>query len=186
MLTQRYSLQQLTALLVPQRQWQPFPTIVERAPWAALPARLRQQTVEVGEAALDAAWPALPATLFLQFARNGNRRNYEIAHFERRGRLNELVMAECVENQGRFLDEIVNGIWAICEESFWGVPAHIGAQEAGRGLPDPRGFVDLFAAETGALLAWTDYLLDERLDDVAPMVRWRIADEIQTAFSRHV
>ncbi|MEZ4615154.1 MAG: hypothetical protein R2867_06535 [Caldilineaceae bacterium] len=180
MLTQRYSLQQLTALLVPQRQWQPFPTIVERAPWAALPARLRQQTVEVGEAALDAAWPALPATLFLQFARNGNRRNYEIAHFERRGRLNELVMAECVENQGRFLDEIVNGIWAICEESFWGVPAHIGAQEAGRGLPDPRAVVvDLFAAETGALLAWTDYLLDERLDDVAPMVRWRIADEIQ-------
>jgi hypothetical protein len=145
-----------------------------------LPAALRQSAVATGAAALGDPWPALPAMLFLEFARNGNRRNYEIPHFERRGRLNELVIAECVENQGRFLDEIVNGIWAICEESFWGVPAHIGAQESGRGLPDPREvIVDLFVAETAALLAWTNYLLGERLDDVAPMVRWRIADEIQ-------
>lgn len=181
MLSQRYSLAQLHSLLTVRSAWQPYPTIADRAPWQALPAALRHSYVDAGAAALGDGWPALPATLFLQFARDGNRRNYEIPHFERRGRLNELVLAECMENQGRFLDEIVNGIWALCEESFWGVPAHIGHQASGRGLPDPREvIVDLFAAETGALLAWTDYLLGDRLDEVAPMVRWRIAQEVQT------
>ncbi len=152
MLAQRYQLTQLHDLLTVRERWQPYPTIQERAPWQALPAALRQSSVAAGVAALDYGWPALPATLFLQFARNGNRRNYEIPHFERRGRLNELVIAECVEDEGRFLDDIVNGLWAICEESFWGVPAHIGAQASGRGLPDNRpradvGFFVLYAVE---------------------------------------
>ncbi len=180
MLAQRYSLDQLQRTLVPRAQWQPYPTSHDRAPWDALPAAVRQHAVQTGIAALAHDWPALPATLFLEFARNGNRRNYEIPHFERRGRLNELVIAECIENEGRFLDAIVDGIWMICEESFWGVPAHIGAQASGRGLPDPNEtIVDLFAAETGALLAWIDYLLGPQLDTVAPMVRWRISNAVQ-------
>jgi len=179
MLSQRYPLAQLRSLLLPRPDWQPYPTIVDRDAWSALPANLRQAYVEAGETLLGYEWPALPATLFLQFARNGNRRNYEIPHFERRGKLNELVIAECIENQGRFLDDIVNGIWAICEESFWGVPAHIGRQAAGRGLPDTREvIVDLFAAETGALLAWTSYLLGDRLDSVWHLLRDRIAREV--------
>ncbi|MCB0092183.1 MAG: hypothetical protein KDE54_30050, partial [Caldilineaceae bacterium] len=102
-----------------------------------------------------------------------------IPHFERRGMLGTLVIAECIEDQGRFLDDIVNGIWAICEESFWGVPAHIGRQTAGKGLPDTREVVvDLFAAETGALLAWSSYLLGERLDTVWPLLRDRIQREV--------
>lgn len=179
MLSQRYSLNDLRSLLIPRTDWQPYPTIADRAAWEALPATLRHLYIAQGEALIGYEWPALPATLFLQFARNGNRRNYEIPHFERRGRLNELVLAECMENQGRFLDDITNGIWAICEESFWGVPAHIGRQAAGRGLPDTREvIVDLFAAETGALLAWTSYLLGDQLDTVWFLLRDRMAREV--------
>jgi len=93
--------------------------------------------------------------------------------------LTHLLFAECVEGKGRFLDDIANGVWAICEESFWGVPAHLGAQKAGSGLPDPQEpIVDLFAAETGESLAWTYYLLGERLDRVSPMLRKRIHHEM--------
>ncbi len=179
MLSQRYPLDQLRSLLIPRASWQPYPTIVERAAWEALPATLRHFHLVQGEALIGYEWPALPATLFLQFARNGNRRNYEIPHFERRGKLSELVLAECMENQGRFLDDIVNGIWAICEESFWGVPAHCYLQDAGPTLPETsRPIVDLFAAETAALLAWTDYLLADRLDTVSPVIRPRLTREI--------
>jgi hypothetical protein len=93
--------------------------------------------------------------------------------------LGSLVLAECTENQGRFLDEIANGIWLICEESSWCVPAHIGVQRAGSGLPDTsEPIVDLFAAETSALLAWVDYLLGARLDAVSPLIRPRVQREI--------
>ena len=181
MLAQRYTTEQLLPILIPRSSWQPYPTSADRSPWNALPASLRQSAVRTGETLLGYEWPTLPATLFLQYTRNGNRRNYEMPHFERRGRLNDLVIAECIESEGRFLDDIANGIWAICEESFWGVPAHIGRQAAGPGLPDTREvIVDLFAAETGALLAWASYLLGERLDTAWYLLRDRIRREVDT------
>lgn len=179
MLAQRFPPDRIAALLVPQPEWQPYPTVAEREVWEALPAPVRSAHIARGEEALGYEWPTLPATLFLEYARIGNRRNYEIPHFQRRAALGNLVLAECIEGQGRFLDDIVNGIWALCEESFWGVPAHCYMQGAGNALPDTsEPIVDLFAAETAALLAWTNYLLGERLDSVSPVVRPRIGREI--------
>jgi hypothetical protein len=98
----------------------------------------------------------------------------------RREQLRALVIAECVEGKDRFLGDIVNGVWATCEETFWGVPAHLGLQRAGSGLPDAaEPVVDLFAAETSSLLAWTEYLLGTRLDTVSPLVRKRILLEVE-------
>ena len=51
-------------------------------------------------------------------ARTGNRVRYEDKLFSKRQALGALVLAECVENKGRFTDDIVNGIYAICDEKF--------------------------------------------------------------------
>ncbi|MBN1877411.1 MAG: heparinase II/III family protein [Anaerolineae bacterium] len=164
--------------LLAKDKWHPFPTRAEREAWTALPADAREAKIALGEALLDYDWPSLPATLFLEYARNGNRSNYEAVRYARRYALRDLVLAECMEGQGHFLDQIVNGIWLICEETYWGVPAHISAQKAGVGLPDvEEPTVDLFAAETVMLLAWTLYLLEESLDTVSPLVRPRILYE---------
>jgi len=174
-----YSQEKVAKLLLAREDWHPWPRWDERSAWEALPAEVRQDLLANGAEVLGYDWPALPATLFLEFARNGNRSRYEHEHFARRRALASLVIAECVEGKGRFLDDIVNGVWAICEESFWGVPAHVGAQQAGSGLPDyDDPIVALFVAETSESLAWTSYLLGEQLDKVSPLVRKRIALEI--------
>ena len=60
------------------------------------------------------------------------------------------------------------------------MPAHIGVQKAGSGLPDTaEPIVDLFAAETSELLAWTVYLLGAQLDAISPLIVPRIAREMQ-------
>jgi hypothetical protein len=178
-LRELYPREKIEKVLIPRAEWHPWPTWSERQAWEGLPAPLRQDLIANGEQYLRYPWPSLPATLFLEYARDGNRSHYEHEHFARRNALTDLLIAECVEGKGRFLDDIVNGIWAICEESFWGVPAHVGAQKAGSGLPDPaEPVVDLFAAETGESLAWTCYLLGTRLDRASPMVRQRIRHEI--------
>jgi hypothetical protein len=174
-----YPQEKIEKILVPRGQWHPWPTGSERTRWESLPEAVRKDLIANGEQYLGYKWPSLPAALFLEYARNGNRSRYEHEHFARRNSLTDLLVAECVEGQGRFLDDIVNGVWAICEESFWGVPAHVGAQKAGSGLPDSaEPIVDLFAAETGESLAWTYYLLGERLDRVSPLIRPRIVREI--------
>ncbi len=171
--------ERIQQVLLSQDQWRPWPKWSERQAWEGLPAEVRKDLIAGGEAYLGYDWPALPATLFLEFARNGNRSRYEREHFARRSALTALAIAECVEGKGRFLDDVANGIWALCEESFWGVPAHIGVQKAGSGLPDyDEPIVDLFAAETSESLAWTSYLLGEPLDTVSPLIRKRIALEI--------
>jgi hypothetical protein len=120
-------------------------------------------------------WDVLPATSFLEYQRNGNRSRFEAVRNRRRNKLQALVIAECDEAKGRFVDEIANGVWLICEESFWGVPAHLGAQRAGTGLPDiSEPIVDLFAAETASLLSWTHYLVGPQLAGVSKLIAERI------------
>jgi hypothetical protein len=169
----------LASVLLPRERWRPFPTAAERAPWENLPGETRRLAVESGEKSLGQTWQPLPATLFLEYKRAGNRSNYEGVRSRRREQLRGLVLAECVEGKGRFVDEIVNGIWITCEETFWGVPAHMGAQKAGVGLADvAEPIVDLFAAETAAQLAWTWYLLRPQLAQASPLVPERIRLEI--------
>ncbi|MDR3792426.1 MAG: heparinase II/III family protein [Terracidiphilus sp.] len=160
--------------------WHPYATASERGPWEAVPADIRAAFVARAEAEQKEPWTAFRATRALDFKRNGNRTRFEADSFGRRARLLHLVLAECMEAKGRFLDEIVNGIWLVCEESFWGVPAHLGAQKAGVGLPDVNEpIIDLFAAATGQLLAWTHYLLAPQLETVSPLVNPRIALETE-------
>ncbi len=180
MLSERFNADFIASRLLPREAWRPWPRRADRAPWAALPADVRAEVLAQGERALKADWPALPATLFLDFTRTGNRRAYEVPHFARRYLLADLVLAECVAGDGRHMDAITNATWSLCEESFWGIPAHAHLQRTSIGLPDTAApAVDLFAAETAALLAWSDYLLGDAFDAVSPVIRPRLAREIE-------
>src|SRR5688572_5757280 len=116
-------------------KWVSYPRIDQRAGWESLPGSLRTACITRGE---DVAtrWSEMKATDFLEFARSGQRAGFEQKYFPRRYELSELVIAECVERKGRFLDAIINRVWAICEESSWALPAHMSTQKAGVGLPD--------------------------------------------------
>ncbi len=182
-LSSRFTPEMVRIALQTRQAWHPFPRWDERQAWESLPEDRRAQAVARAERHLGTSWPELPATLFLEFRRNGNRSRYEARHHQRRSALAQLVLGECIEGKGRFLDDIVNGIWALCEESFWGVPAHNARHSPrfpGSGLPDTSFHeVDLFAAETAALLAWTHYLVGEQLGRELPVVLDRIEREVQ-------
>ncbi|HEY9078125.1 MAG TPA: heparinase II/III family protein [Anaerolineaceae bacterium] len=180
-LSRLYPPEKLESLIPAYGEWHPYPKAGERTAWEGFPAAFRKAHIEKGVQMMAKPMPHLPADLYLQFARNGNRNNYEKPYFERREILAMMTLAECMEGKGRFLDAITNAIWLICEESSWCLPAHINAQKAGSGLPDvTEPVVDLFAAETSAELAWVYYLLGEQLDTVSPLVCPRIEYEIQT------
>jgi hypothetical protein len=180
LLSGAYTLEKLKEIILPLQDLHPYPKTAEHEEWQKIPEKIRAAYIRQAEKHLNGEWETPKASIFLDFVRNGNRSRYEALFSGRRARLAELVIGECIENKGRFLDDILNGIWTTCEETYWGVPAHIGAQKRGAGLPDvTEPTVDLFAAETGMLLAWTDYLLGDELDRISPLVRERISYEIQ-------
>jgi hypothetical protein len=178
LLSKEMDLAGLQRMLVSQAAWKPFPQ--SAAGWAKLlPDSVIKTLIKNGEACLNGPFPGVPASVTLDFFRNGNRTRYENLAFQKRNRLWALVLAESVEGRGRFLDPILDGIWSISEETFWGASAHLFLQKGGRGLPDAENpVVDLFAAETAANLAWADYFVGPELDSISPLIRRRISYEV--------
>ena len=132
-----------------------------------------RRIIQRGEEAARAGITALPATLFLEFQRLGERNAYDACFGLRRGRLNWMTLAECLEYEGRFLDPLLDMAWAICEESTWAIAAHQ------RALTDmERPHIDLMATMTGAYLAEFDLLLGA---DMEPALGQRIRHEMDRA-----
>lgn len=158
-----------------------YPPYANRAAWAALPGAARWKAA--GDAALQDAdtLPRLPLSLWLRFTQNGDRTVWEHAYFARRRTLCALVMAEAVTGAGSYLPAIADLAWAICEESAWQLPAHNSYIRDTPQLPLPnvtRPIVDLFAAETGALIATVYGLLGAALDGYAPGFSVRLKGEV--------
>ena len=167
--------------LLPSGQWRPLPDASDRAIWEGLPAPARAAVIARANHWRHHDWPPLPASLFLGFRRDGDRMGYETPYFARREALRDLVLGACVSGADRYDDDLINGIWSICEESFWGVPAHTVEPGAPHpGLPDVTDpYLDLFAAETAGLLAWTLTLLGDGALVGWPVVVDRVRLEVQ-------
>lgn len=162
--------------------YRPCAPVTDRQAWDSLCETWRSESVRLGEEYLQYSYPALPAADYMDFTRTGNRTRFEEKFFARRRALSSLVLAECIEDKGRFMNDIINGVFAICEESGWQLPAHNAyvRDTPQLILPDVTAPVlDLFACETGAILGTTWYLLKERLDTVSPFISERILYELK-------
>ncbi|MEQ1603427.1 MAG: heparinase II/III family protein [Pyrinomonadaceae bacterium] len=178
LLATRYRLEDVKASLIAKAGWKPYPKTPGE--WKdRVPQTLLDEIVKKGEQSLAKEIPQIPATLVLEYARTGDRDRFQAKSFGRRNQLMDMVLAESIEDNGRFSDAIANYVWAICEETYWGVPAHLAVQKARSGLPDADDpTVDLFGAETAATLALTDYFVGEKLDKVSPLLRKRIYADV--------
>lgn len=145
--------------------------------WAQVPAEVKQAYILKAEENLNKPWESIPASEFMEFYTSGNRMRYEFKLFDQRSRLEFAVIAELLENKGRFVDEIINGTWKICEETWWGVPAHY---KTGI-LPDKETemFIDLFFSETAQMLSWVSYLMKDKMDKKSPTVSRRLEYELK-------
>ena len=140
----------------------------------SLPETMRRSYVEYAEQYAARGWSSLPATVFAEYKKTGNRVNYEQQLFGKRRQLAALVMGEIAEGQRRFLPAIIDGLQSMMEETWWGLPAHYKTE-----LPRSEDqTVDLFNAETAALVAYTRYVLADELDRFSPLLTKRIDQEV--------
>ncbi|SHE75213.1 Heparinase II/III-like protein [Mariniphaga anaerophila] len=154
-----------------------FPDYAERTFWNALPEVVRSQYIGQAEKYLDYNWPVVKATDYLEIIRSGDRRQEVYA--APRAALVALVMGELTEGEGRFTDQIVNGVWYYSEQTWWGWSAHLTAQKAPHGLPDAdEPVIDLGVGEIANILSWTWFLFKDEFDKIHPLIAKRLKDEI--------
>lgn len=178
---------EISAKLKPLSLFSPCPPASCRAPWENLPENVKELLIKEGEKYISFRFPSILATEFMAFCRTGNRVNYEDKLFERMIILDTLVLAECVEYKGRFLDDIINAVFLICEETAWQLPAHnTYIQDTPQHLlPDiTNPVVDLFAAEAGAVLAVTEYVLRDAFAAVSPAISIAVNHNLEVRIFR--
>lgn len=168
-----------------------YPTAEDRKAWEDIPAAYREEIRRLAAEYGRIPYPARTASGFLAFVRNGDRQADEQPYFTRRRKLCAAALDACAFPDNANMDEIVDGIWLVCEETSWVISAHNvnpipGAPPAAEyPLPDLRKpYIDLFSAQTGMILSLTAALLGKRLDAVSPMIRERIREEIRRRILR--
>ncbi|MBI4553670.1 MAG: heparinase II/III family protein [Candidatus Latescibacteria bacterium] len=121
--------------------------------------------------------PQTSYTLYRHFMHTGDRAGYETPYFLKRARLAAASLRLFLGLEtayGAMLRDLVHDyVWAICEESTWVLPAHESVA------------IDLFAAETGFMLAETLCLLGPTLEtEIRHRVRQEIEHRIFTPYLR--
>src|SRR5690625_2982464 len=88
-------------------------------------------------------------------------------------------MGELVEGEGRFLDDLINGVWYYSEPSWWGLSPLLFIQSAPRGLPDVNDpTIVLRVCEIANTLSLTWFHFKDQFDKVHPLIAPRLHQEI--------
>ena len=109
--------------------------------------------------------PVLTYADFKLFYDIGERQTYEMPYFRKRTRLGLFavmaLMEEGTAEERRWLDALEEAIFDICGDYTWTLPAHIRYRHPME-LQDT--YVDLFAGETGFILAEILHMLEQSGD----------------------
>jgi len=147
--------------MLPERPHGVGRPVTDRDAWAALARHpAYANVVKRAERYLGRELPPLSDELFLEFSKNGNRTRWQSAANRRYERLAWLVMAECIEDKGRFIKPFEEVVRALAADRTWVMPAH------DRDLNNFHGraiFIDLRSAAMSWTLATAYRLLGDRL-----------------------
>ena len=173
--------EQLKEALVMNGAWVPYPAYSDREGWnSLLNDEDRQTLIKAGEKMLDYKWQVIRATDYLEYERSGERNIMQNPYEANRKAINVLMMAELAEGKGRFIDQLINGVFFSCEMTSWVLSAHLPRQSTKRSMPDWREqIIDLGSGNYGSMLAWIYYFFHDTFDKADPVISLRLRHELQ-------
>ncbi|GAA4814758.1 heparinase II/III domain-containing protein [Litoribaculum gwangyangense] len=181
-LTKSCTAEELKDLLVINQEWVIYPDYSNREAWDKLLGSHKVSLIENGEAYLDYEWKVVRATNYLDYSRTGNRQTMQDPYFDNQDALSALLLAELAEGKGRFLDQIIDGVFMNCEMTSWVLSAHfkISAKEVKNHFPDVNeNLIGLYSSQTGAMLSWAYYFFKSEFDKVNLLISERIKFEVE-------
>ena len=169
----------LASNLVQADQWIKYPAYADRLAWDQFAGLNKPAIINEGERYLQYDWKVVKATDYLAFERTGSRTAMENPFGSNNTALANLVLAELTEGKGRFIDQIINGVWQLCDMSSWVLSAHLPVQKSRRSLQElDEQLIDLTSGDMGSFLAWVHHFLAKEFDKVNPVIASRIRQEI--------
>ena len=131
---------------------------------------------ERADSYLKYRWKNVPASAYLQFAKNGDAEVFKRLT-ENITALQVMIEAESVEKKGRFIPQIINGIYYFSNMSAWVNP--VVDENYACVIPDPFDPPKTkTSSEIAALITQALELFENELNNADPMIaqtaRWAI------------
>ena len=172
--------EQLKEALVMNQKWVPYPAYNDRAGWNELLGTNKESLIRAGEKMLNYEWKVIRATDYLEYERSGERNIMQNPYEANRKAINALMLAELAEGKGRFIDQLINGVFYSCEMTSWVLSAHLVRQSTKRSLPDYREqVIDLGSGNFGSMLSWVYYFFHDSFDKIDPVISQRLRHTLQ-------
>lgn len=169
----------LAECLVLNQKWVQYPSYKVREGWSRFLGEYKDEIIKNGESLLGYTWKVVKATDYLEFERSGNREIMERPFDDNNQAIVRLMLAELAEGRGRFIDQLINGVFHTCEMTSWALSAHLVTQPTHRALPTPiYPLIDLTAGDLGSLLSWVYYFMHEEFDKIDPEISRRLYREL--------
>ncbi len=145
--------------LLTRQDWIPYPAYNDRAGWNELLKENKQFLINQGEKYLGYEWKVVKATDYIEFEKSGNRNSMQDPFGSNNRAITSLLFAELAEGKGRFMDQLINGVFLSCEMTSWVLSAHLSAaQLSHRTLPDYKDqVIDLTSGDLSSLPSWVWY-----------------------------
>lgn len=150
--------------------WVPYPKYSEREKWDEITKGCKNQLIAAGEKRLKHEWFNMSASQYLDYEKTGNRALFKKEETNRTA-LKELALAELAEGEGRFMNQIIDGVWAFSQKWTWSHPQHTKSQKSKRTLPiyEERP-ITYHSSAVAAQLALIWYLFEEEFNKADPSI----------------
>ena len=169
----------LKTLLVPDQKWVPFPTYGDRAGWDRVLGEWKDEFIARGEEALGYEWKVVTATDYLTYYRGGSQGAASAGINSNVIKIIDLLFAELASGKGRYIDQLMNGTFAMCEATTWVLSHHLSLQKSGHYFPQSYdNAIDLVCGDVGSVLAWVYYFFHEEFDKIEPEISRRLYEEL--------
>jgi hypothetical protein len=167
--------------VVPEESFQPAPPACNRLYWEQIvKSESGQKYFDEAVKLLDKE-PEIPISdeIYRRANLEGNRGIYKPRYYRTMDRLEKFILAECMENEGRFIPQIEVYIDSIMAMKSWMHPNHDDSDNSV--LEGKRVAIDLGARKFGFVLALADALLEDKLPadlrkNIEGQLQWRIMD----------
>ena len=161
-------------------------SISDRRAWEKVKRNVNaKELVEAVERSIDSPFLQMTEEIYFEQRTQTDKFQADKILFSSMRRLEQAVLAECIENKGRFLDFIKQGIEAYCELRSWVRPGHDAAFDYCH-YKGTQGLVDLYSSSVAWRMSVIDCCVGEKLGSLSGKLEKKVREQVIDVYNERL
>lgn len=160
--------------------YNPYPKCTNREKWDNIEQVYKDIYLKNAEKYIDFKYEAITASIYLYTGKTDDLTMFSEVYAKKVKALYTIVIAECIENNGKYMEKIFDGVWSLLDEATWHFPCPSAMYKRFPAVmvdvTDP--LIELASSQYAYNISLIYYLLKEKFDKLDINIYDRIYYEI--------